>query len=172
MRYLAPAARSCHEVRSFLTTKGWTAPIAAVATQRLVELGILDDRRFAADAVRNGVLRRREAPAKVAAALAARGIAEEVIAECLAGLQYPGPDGAGELWGGNRDATRQGWVAREGAGADPVQLALDAGADRLRVLHGSPVSVQRRLGGFLARRGYDADVIEEVCRRLVAGLVD
>lgn len=163
MRYLAPAARSCREVRSFLTRKGWTAPVAAAATQRLVELGILDDRRFADDAIRSGVLRRRQAPARVAAALRAKGIAEEVIAESLAALENLPPGDAG----GPGRADRGGV-----AGVDPVELALAAGAERLRVLHGSPVSVQRRLGGFLARRGYDAGVIEEVCSRLVPGPAD
>jgi SOS response regulatory protein OraA/RecX len=42
-----------------------------------------------------------------------------------------------------------------------------AGALRLPSLHGPPLALRRKLGAYLARRGYDADVIDEACSRLL-----
>jgi regulatory protein len=140
MRYLAPSARSCWEVRRHLVAKGFGEDVAAAAEARLIELGILDDREFARNAVEVAVLGRHQAPAKVQLALRARGVAGELVADALAEI-----------------------LSDEGN----VDGAVAAGALRLASLHGPPLAVRRKLGAYLARRGYEAEVIEEACNRLL-----
>lgn len=143
MRYLGPAARSTWEVHRHLAAKGFAEVAAAEACRRLVDLGLLDDLRFARDAAELAVTRRREAPARIRERLLSRGVSEEVIQAALAEM-CPDGDGAGEL-----------------------TQAIELATQRLRVLSGPPVSVRRRLGSYLARRGYGFDVVNEVCSRLV-----
>ena len=143
MRYLAPTARSCWEVRRHLVAKGFGAEVAATAQARLVELGILDDSAFAQAAVETALHRRHEAPARVAAALAARGVPEEIAAEALAAAAAARDDEHG------------------------LSGALAAGAARLRALRGDPPALRRRLTGYLARRGYDPETCEQACSRLL-----
>jgi regulatory protein len=140
MRYLAPSARSCWEVRRHLVAKGYGEDVAAAAEARLVELGILDDREFARTAVDHAILRRHEAPAKIQDALEARGVARELVADALAGILMD---------------------------MDNVDGAVAAGAVRLRTLHGPTLARRRKLGAYLARRGYDGEVIDEACHRLL-----
>jgi len=140
MRYLAPSARSCSEVRRHLVSKGFAEEVAAAAEARLIDLGILDDREFARNAVELAVLRRHEAPAKVQLALQAKGVARELVAYALAEI-----------------------LMDEGN----VDGAVAAGALRLPALYGTPLAIRRKLGAYLARRGYEADVIEEACGRLL-----
>lgn len=145
--FLTARARSCGEVRQHLGKKGYRA-VADRVEARLKELGLLDDLALARSCVEDAVTRRGAAPASLGAELAQRGIdpaaAAEAIDEAVAAL---GEDAVGEP-------------------AD-LSLALEVAAKRLRVLHGDRVSVQRRLWGYLARRGYDAEVVEEVCTRLL-----
>ena len=140
MRYLAPSPRSCCEVRRHLVAKGFGQEVAAAAEARLIDLGILDDREFARNAVELAVLRRHESPAKVQLALQAKGVARELIADALAEI-----------------------LMDEGN----VDGAVAAGALRLPSLYGAPLAVRRKLGAYLARRGYEAEVIDEACSRLL-----
>ena len=168
LRYLGPAARSGAEVRSFLTRKGWPAPEADQAVARLEELGILDDRRFAVAALEQAVLGRYQAPRKVAAALAAKGVYPGIIAEAVEQVVAASPGGSP----GRSAAGGDDHPDLVGGGEGPGQLALAAGRTRLARLHGSPDSVARRLGAFLARQGYEAEVVEEVCSRLLGPASD
>jgi len=139
LRYLGPCARSCREVRDHLARKGFGAEVAAAAESRLLELGILDDADLARNWIDRAVVGRHEAPAKAQEVLAGRGVAPDVIAAALAELS-PGED---------------------------VEAAVAAAAWRLRALRGPEPADRRRLGAFLARRGYDMEVVEEVCARLL-----
>ncbi len=140
MRYLAPSARSCYEVRCHLVARGFTEDVAEAAEARLLDLGVLNDREFARNAVESAVLRRHEAPVKVQLALQARGVARELVADALAEI-----------------------LMDEGN----VDGAVAAGALRLPSLYGTPLAVRRKLGAYLARRGYEAEVIDEACGRLL-----
>jgi len=143
MRYLAPCARSCWEVRRHLVAKGFGEDVAVAAEIRLVELGILNDREFARNAVEFAVLRRHEAPPKVQLALQARGVSRELVADALAEI-----------------------LLDEGN----IEGAKALAAVRLRSLHGPPAAVRRRLGAYLARRGYETDVIEAACTSLLGSV--
>ena len=140
MRYLTPSARSCYEVRCHLVATGFTEDVAVAAEARLLDLGVLNDREFARNAVEWAVLRRHEAPVKVQLALQAKGVARELVADALAEI-----------------------LMDEGN----VDGAVAAGALRLPSLHGTPLAIRRKLGAYLARRGYEAEVIDEACSRLL-----
>lgn len=154
MRYLGPADRSRREVRRHLVAKGFSGPEADAACVRLVELGILDDERLARNAAEAALARRGEARANVASALATRGIPASIVETVLPEV-FADEEGTGE-----------------------VERAIAVGAHRLRVLHGTDVSIRRRLGAYLARRGYPMDVVVEAVNRLTGrdgenlGLVD
>ena len=151
MRFLGPSARSCQEVRHHLRKGGCPPEVAQQAEARLLELGLLDDLALARAVIEDSVLVRHLAPARAEAALAARGVPSEVVARALGELRLD--DGAG-------------------AGEAHVARALALATARLRVLHGPEPSVRRRLWGYLARRGYDAEVVEQVCARLFRGDLD
>lgn len=140
--YLGPARRTCAEVRRHLAGKGFGEETVAATEGRLQELGLLDDAALAAAWVEHAVIGHREGRAKAEQSLAARGVDQGVIAEALAG--FDGPEGDGEL-------TR----------------ALSVGGARLRALSGPPAALRRRLWGYLARRGFDADTVEQACNRLL-----
>ena len=143
LSYLAPSRRSCAEVRRHLARKGFAEGPVSGAEARLLELGLLDDAALAAAWVELAVLGRREGRAKVEATLAGRGVDPAVIAEALAGVD----DHAG--------------------GSGELERALAAGATRLRAMSGPPAALRRRLWGYLARRGFDADTVEQACNRLL-----
>ena len=88
----------------------------------------------------SAVLRRHEAPAKVQLALQAKGVARELVADALAEILMDESN---------------------------VDGAVAAGALRLPSLHGTPLAIRRKLGAYLARRGYEAEVIDEACGRLL-----
>jgi SOS response regulatory protein OraA/RecX len=197
LSFLTARARSCDEVRRHLSKAGVAPEVVDRTEARLLELGLLDDAAFARSWVEEAVLRRRQAPPKAAAALAERGVDPEVIAaaldECCGGARGVGAVAAGRVGesgpsrvggsgpsrvggSGPSGAVRSGAAlefgsCRSGPGGGDVggefERALEVATKRLRVLHGSPESIHRRLWGFLARRGYDADVIERVCRQVV-----
>src|SRR5438445_792706 len=120
------------------TAAGRAAAVAGGC--RLLDLGILSDREFARNAVESAVLRRHEAPAKVQLALQAKGVARELVADALAEILMDESN---------------------------VDGAVAAGALRLPSLHGTPLAIRRKLGAYLARRGYEAEVIDEACGRLL-----
>ena len=143
LRYLGPAARSRTEMERHLRTKGYPPEEAEAALVRLAELGLLDDLQLAVDAAEQAARVRGDSPAKVREALLARGVDRAAVESAL----------------------EQAWP--EGQQSAALAQALDVGTRRLRVLHGDASSVRRRLAAYLGRRGYDYDVVNQVCRQLV-----
>ncbi|HLI57435.1 MAG TPA: regulatory protein RecX [Actinomycetota bacterium] len=150
--FLTGRARSCSEVRQHLRKKGFRA-LADGVEARLLELGLLDDLDLARSCVEDAISRRGVAPGGLAAELAQRGIDPELAARAI---DEATPNGAGD----------------EGPGRPELERALEVATRRLRVLHGDPASVRRRLWGFLSRRGYDAEVVENVCSQLLGSSFD
>jgi SOS response regulatory protein OraA/RecX len=183
--YLTARSRSVSEVTGFLHRKHFPPGVAAAAEARLTELGLLDDRALARSWAEEALGRRREARARVERALAARGVAPELVAEAigeaaaaLAGGDWPGTGwpGGDDLPGGRPGGGEGGAEFLAGGGVWPegglaaggeFERALELATKRLRVLHGSHTAVRRKLWGYLARRGYEAEVIAQVCARLL-----
>jgi regulatory protein len=148
LRLLALRDRSRGEVESRLQTLGFAPKVIAGTVEWLQGLGYLDDGRFAtsyaADRLRAGWGERR-----VRAELRRKGVDQDLVEAVL------------EAGGVNAQAAAEGAdsllaTARRRFGA---QFASD------------PQGAERRLAGFLVRRGYDWDTVGRVGRalRLEAG---
>ena len=132
---LAFRDRSAMELRRFLQRKGVDASVAEVAVARLVESGVVDDARFSRSLARSRVAGAGASRRRVGQDLARRGVAPAVAEQAIA-----------EVW------------VEEQVDDDEAVLAL--ARKRARTLVGLEERVrERRLYGYLARRGYDPDQI-------------
>ncbi len=141
---LAARGRSAAELRRLLVRKGEPPDHVDQAIERLSEAGFLDDARFArqfarAKAVGAGLPRRR-VQQELGRLGVAREVAEDAVADVFAEEEID-------------DAASIERVAEK---KFRTLSRLDAGVQR------------RRLYGFLARRGFDGDAIQQVVRRLVS----
>jgi regulatory protein len=134
--FLGYRARSQAEVERYLADKGVEPDVVAAVLSRLYMAGLLDDTAFARAWVENRETFQPRGARGLRYELEHKGIDPEVIAEVVAGVD--------ETDSAYRAAQARAW-----------QIAsLDREAFR------------RKLGGFLARRGFDYDVIREVIDRL------
>lgn len=136
LRYLRYRARSAAEVERYLLGRGYPPEVAAAEVERLRASGLLNDAEFARAWVEERERLRPRAPQALRQELRRKGVDEETIAQALADV----------------DAEASAYEAAR------------ARAARLRSL--DYVQFHRRLGGFLARRGFDYQVIRRVIARL------
>lgn len=127
--------RGTAELADWLAEREFTPAEVGTAIARLTEVGELDDRRFASRFAEDKRDLRGWGPERIREALAARGIARELIDSALGG------DGHAEQL-----ARAEGLLARR---AGP----LNTDAERNRAL------------AFLTRRGYDYELAYEAIRR-------
>ncbi len=127
LRLLAARPRTRRELQARLVRVGFAAEEVAEELDRLQEVGLVDDARFAAEFAEQALHRRLEGRRSVAAGLAARGVDQGVIQEVLAGS-------------GEDDEER-------------LRRLAEARAGRLGGL--APDAAYRRLLSFLIRRGHD-----------------
>lgn len=146
LRLLGLRDRSRREIAGRLRLAGFGPAVVGETVEWLADLGYLDDRRFAAAYVaekqRSGWGARR-----IRAELAAKGVERSVVDEVLAALEQTGSAASGE-----GDSVLENTVRKRFGG----QFAAD------------PQAAERRLAGFLARRGYDWDAIGRMARMLRA----
>ena len=137
LRLLAVRPRSAVELARRLRMKGYGPDVAEEVIGRLRELGMVDDAVFAGMLARDRVRLRPQGSRRLANELRQKGVDEETA----------------------RTAIRE---TMEGEATDERDLARRAAAKwKPRPGEESP-SARRRLHGFLARRGFDGDVIREV----------
>lgn len=133
LRLLAVRERSSADLRARLRQKGYSAEAVTRVCARLIETGLQDDARFA-EGYADAARRRGVASRRVGLELRARGV--EVDAAVAASTSRP---------------------------EDEAVRARAVAVQRARGLSGLPQEVRaRRLGGFLARRGYPADLVREI----------
>lgn len=137
LRLLAVRPRSAAELVRRLRMKGYEPEIGEEVIARLRELGMIDDAAFAGTLVRDRVRLRPQGARRLANELRSKGVDDEtaraVIRETLAGEE-----------------------------TDERELARRA-AQKWRPRPGEePARARRRLHGFLARRGFDGEVIREI----------
>ena len=142
---LGRRARSAHELERWLLQRGFDRADVTDALQRLTELGAIDDSQFARAFARSRALGKGMSRRRLAQELARRGVdrpmADAAIAEVL-----------------------------EEESVDERALLEQAARKKLAVLQGQePEVVKRRLYGYLVRRGYAAEDIGVVVRKLLAG---
>jgi len=127
LRLLAVRPRTRRELQTRLAHAGFDAGDVAVELDRLEEVGLIDDARFAAEFVEHALARRLEGRRAVAASLSAKGLDRGLIEEAL-------------------DA-----VAGDESGR--LDRLAEARAARLRGV--PPEAAYRRLVSFLVRRGHE-----------------
>jgi len=127
LRLLAVRQRTRRELATRLVRAGFATDEVAAELDRLQEVGLVDDVRFATEFVEHALDRRLEGRRSVAAGLAAKGLDRALIDDAL----------------------------ESAAGDDGDRLArlAQARAGRLRNL--PPEAAHRRLVSFLIRRGHE-----------------
>ena len=143
---LAVQGRSARELERKLKQRGEPPANIVAAIERLTEAGLLDDATYARQLARSRVSSGRgDSRRRVSQVLAQKGVAREVVQEAVS-----------EVF--------------EDEAVDEAALAEAAGRKRLRSLGGLDAPTRRRrLYGYLARRGHDADVIRRVMVRVLEG---
>jgi regulatory protein len=143
LNMLAARGRAAAELRRLLIRKGEPPEYADAAIERLRDVGFIDDENFARQFARSratggGVSRRR-----VQQELARRGVSRDVSSEAIAEV-----------------------FAEEAI--DEQMSLMRVATKKLRTLGQLDAATQRRrLYGYLARRGYDADDIARALRELI-----
>lgn len=140
LRFLSYRPRSEREVADYLRRKGFDAPTVEAELERLRRVGLVDDRAFAQFWVENRTAFRPRSRRALQAELRRKGIPSAIIQEVL-----------------------------QEASPDERTLALRLARERARRLRGvDPLTLRRRLGGYLLRRGFDGELVMEVLRALEA----
>jgi regulatory protein len=135
LRLLGARWRSREELRRRLRAAGFTDPEVEQALEDLERVGLVDDARFAREAVRDQATRRLAGDGAIRSALREKGVDHATAEMALAG------------------AVDEGERART--------LAVRRAA---RMMGLGPDAAARRLYGMLLRRGYDHSVAGEACR--------
>ena len=136
LKFLAPRPRSEAEVRRRLTRHELTPALIDTVVARLQRAGLLDDQAFAAYWVENRSTFRPRSSRVLRMELKQKGLGEAEVRAAL-------------------------------SNTDDENAAYLLGAKRVRRLTGLPRDeFRRKLGDFLARRGFNYDVIEPVVERL------
>jgi regulatory protein len=144
LKLLAAHSQSRREVAGRLERAGFPREIAAQVEDRLVSLGLLEDGAYAEDWAKRALVRRGLAPEAVRQALHDKGVESDDIDRAL------------EEVIGQTSST---------------ELAIAAGRRRLRELSGlDRRRGHRRLAGFLMRKGFEPEVVDEACQRLLGAL--
>ena len=145
---LAVQGRSARDLERKLKQRGEPAPNIAAAMERLTEAGLIDDATYARQLARSRVSGRGDSRRRVSQVLAQKGVARDVVQDAVA-----------EVF--------------EDEAVDEEALAESAGRKKLRSLGGLDAPTKRRrLYGYLARRGHDADVIRRVMARVLESGAD
>ncbi len=142
VRYLSVRKKTIREARRYLEKAGFTEQAVEHAVQAAVSLGLLDDRVFAAAYVRTSQKLAKKGPRALEHELMARGV---------------DPAEASDV------------VERHCPPEQQHELARAAAQKRLASLEKEPQLGMRRrkLFEFLLRRGFDADMAQEVVRELL-----
>lgn len=141
---LAVRPRSARDLQLRLRRAGASAPTIARAIERLERLGFVDDEAYARTVARSRALSGGVSRRRIAQELQRHGVARETVDEAVA-------------------------ETIADVGLDEGEAALGLARKRARTMRGlDPRKQRQRLYAFLARRGYDPDVVS----RIVATVLD
>lgn len=137
LKYLAYRPRSEAEIEQYLRKKQLAGEQIKLVVARLKQAGLVDDSTFAAQWVENRTTFRPKAKRALKAELRAKGIAAKDMEAALVGVD-------------EAEAARQLAASR---------------APRLLRQKMSRMEFRRKLGGYLARRGFNYETISEAVER-------
>jgi regulatory protein len=160
-RFLELRSRSVDEVRRHLIDAAFPEALVERTVERLLELGILDDRAFATAWVESRDRARPRGQVALRRELARKGIDREIVAEVLV-----------ERSKAAAAATDEDGVSG-GAGADERAAERLLARNRAALLRvADPRTRRGRAYSMLARNGFDPEVCREVSARFVAAEPD
>lgn len=134
---LARSAKSAHQLRQILEKREIDAEIAESVIQRFIEVGLIDDKLFAETIVSSRRKFKGSAKSVIKRELAEKGIGQVVIEEVVS------------------DITQE----------DELETAKELALKRIpRLAHLEREVRQRRLHGYLARKGYSSSVVIVACK--------
>jgi regulatory protein len=140
LRALSRKAMSESEVRSLIEENGLDGDDAEGIVERLIELRYVDDRTLAEELKRKLSETKGQSKGTVSRAMSTRGIPADIVADVVAEI----------------DDDDERVAARELAEKRARQMSsLDA------------QTLERRLSGFLARRGYPGGLVREIVSDIV-----
>ena len=134
---LSKSAKSKDQCRKILEKRGIDSDIAEKVLDRFEEAQIIDDAVFARAFTNSRIRGKGLAKSAIARELREKGVDQELIETALQDL-----DAEGEL-------------------ARATELAVSRVR---RMSHLEKVVIQRRLGGFLARKGYSGSIVQSATR--------
>ena len=155
LRFLSRRERTELEVRDALRAEGIDNPASMdYIVETLKGKNLLNDRRFASELIAYRLRRNPAGPALLRRKLSGAGVPAEIADELLAEAFPPGEE--------KRIASR---------------LAIDrlartrpaVGQDGQTVSRADREKTARRLGGFLARRGFSAGIVGDICAGILRG---
>jgi regulatory protein len=153
LKFLARRPRSEKEISDNLKKKKATPQQIAEIIQLLTQQNFLDDVAFAKWWVEQRQILKPMGWRVLALELKQKGISKEIIEE----LRFKIPTYANASSGEQDSAVKTEY-----------DLAIELGKKRFKRLQGAPKDeVYRKLGGFLARRGFDLDTIKAVIDQLL-----
>ena len=139
VRLLGRRPRSVREVRDRLRQRGFAPEAIEAAVEKLEGWRYVDDADFARYWVENRERHKPRGRRLLEQELRQKGVDREVVRETI-----------------------------EAAELDEAAAALEVGRAKLRSYAGlEPPVVRRRLGGYLARRGYDGETVRRALDRLL-----
>jgi len=146
LRLLSTRARSRAELEQGLRRKGHEPEVARRVGQRLERAGLIDDEAYALEAARAEVGRTPAGARRIEQKLRSRGVAGEVARRAAA------------------DALEGRDVLEDAVALAGSRIGRMAGLDRR--------TLERRLFGVLARRGFDPETGRQAVRRVAGGASD
>ncbi len=141
LRLLTARARTRAELEGQLAKRGYADDVSAAVLDRLVDVGLIDDRDFAEQWVRSRHANAGKSKRALLSELRTKGVDNEVITTALAGIDA----------GAERARAEQ--LVRDKLRREKLGDASDRDAQN---------KVARRLVGMLARRGYGQSMALDV----------
>lgn len=140
---LSRRSRSASELTRWLREREHDPEEIASAVERLTASGLLDDAKFAAVFARSRLIDRKLSKRRVLTELSRRGVARDIAGQAVNAVM-------------------------EDEGVDEEAQVVLVAERKFRSLARLDRQVAyRRLSGFLARRGYDGDVVRRVVARVM-----
>jgi regulatory protein len=134
---LARSAKSAHQLRQILEKREIDAEIAESVIQRFIEVGLIDDKLFAETIVNSRRKFKGSAKSVIKRELVEKGVGSELIEDVVS------------------DITPE----------DELATASDLAVKRIpRLANLAPDVRQRRLFGYLSRKGYGSNVVIAACK--------
>lgn len=141
---LARGAKSAHTLRTILEKREIEPQIAEAVIQRFIEVGLIDDAAFAETLVNSKLRHKGLARSAIKRELSGKGVAAEIVEQAIAQIT---PE-------------------------SEMSMAIDLAKHRAqRMAHLDHEVRQRRLSGYLARKGYSSSVIVAALKEAETSLI-